>query len=165
MTADSARRSACVLTASDRAAQGACADGSGPPAAQALVDLGFEVVETAIVQDGNGVASQLRTWVAGEIPLVITTGGTGLSPRDLTPEQTRLVIDRKIPGIAERVRSFSVEKVPAAVLSRGIAGSAGRTLIVNLPGSVGGARDGVAALAEVLGHAVDQLGDGGHGSH
>lgn len=165
MAADPTRRKACVLTVSDRAASGVYADASGPAAAEALVALGFDVVDTAIVPDGDAVAQQLRRWIDAEIPLVITTGGTGLGSRDLTPEQTRLVVDRDVPGIAERVRAFSQDRVPAAALSRGIAGVAGRTLIVNLPGSVGGARDGVAALAGVLGHAVDQLGDGDHGSN
>lgn len=140
------------------------ADESGPAVARALQDLGFDVAEAAVVADGDPVAGQLRQWVAAEVPLVITTGGTGLGPRDLTPEQTALVVERLVPGIAERVRAFSVEEVPAASLSRGIAGIAGRTLIVNLPGSVGGARDGVAALSDVLGHAVDQLAGGDHGS-
>lgn len=163
MTAEEGTRRACVLTVSDRAALGSYPDESGPTVAAALSELGFEVIETAVVPDGDAVSSQLRAWIAAEIPLVITTGGTGLSPRDMTPEQTRQVIERVVPGIAERIRGFSVDRVPAAALSRGIAGVADRTLIINVPGSVGGARDGVAALAQILGHAVDQVVGGDHG--
>ncbi|MGB2969856.1 MAG: molybdopterin-binding protein, partial [Candidatus Nanopelagicales bacterium] len=95
--------------------------------------------------------------------LVLTTGGTGLAPRDLTPEQTRLVIDREVPGIAERIRAAGAEKVPTAMLSRGIAGVADRTLIINLAGSTGAVRDGMTALGPVLMHAVEQLGGSDHG--
>ncbi len=153
-----------MLTVSDRAAAGAYPDQSGPAAAAALADLGFDVIDSAVVPDGDAVSSQLRAWIAAQMPLIITTGGTGLGPRDMTPEQTERVVERIVPGIPERIRSFSLERVPTAALSRGIAGVAERTLIVNLPGSVGGARDGVAALAEILGHAVDQVAGGDHGS-
>lgn len=164
MIADGRTRRAGVLTVSDRAAAGSYPDESGPAVAAALEVLGFEVVEAAVVPDGDAVSNQLRAWIAARVPLVITTGGTGLGPRDLTPEQTHQVIERVVPGIAERIRAFSVERVPAAALSRGIAGVAGRTLIINVPGSVGGARDGVAAIAGILGHAVDQVNGGDHGS-
>lgn len=153
-----------MLTVSDRAAAGAYPDQSGPVVVAALADLGFDVMDSRVVPDGDAVSGQLRAWITAQIPLVITTGGTGLGPRDMTPEQTRLVVDRVVPGIAERVRGFSVDRVPAAALSRGLAGVADRTLIINLPGSVGGARDGIAALTDILGHAVDQVAGGDHGS-
>lgn len=164
MADSDARRTACVLTVSDRAANGTYVDRSGPAASQALQELGFQVDEIRVVPDGGSVSSQLRAWIESGVPLVITTGGTGLSSRDLTPEQTASVIDRLVPGIAERVRAYSVDRVPAAALSRGIAGTAGMTLIVNLPGSVGGVNDGIAALADVLGHAIDQLSGVDHGT-
>lgn len=164
MTGSRSRFNACVLTVSDRAAAGEYADESGPAVASALADLDFDVQEQVVVPDGDEVAAQLRAWGAAGVPLVITTGGTGLGPRDVTPEQTALVVERIVPGIAERVRAYSMERVPAAALSRGIAGVAGQTLIVNLPGSVGGARDGIAALERVLRHAVEQISGADHGS-
>ena len=156
-------RRARVITISTRAAAGTWDDTSGPIIVTGLTDLGLEVDGPVVIPDGDQVEVELRRAVADDIDLVMTTGGTGHTPRDLTPEFTRKVIERESPGLAEAVRAFGVAKgVPTAVLSRGIAGIAGETLIINLPGSSGGARDGVAALAPVLMHALDQVRGGDH---
>jgi molybdenum cofactor synthesis domain-containing protein len=116
-----------------------------------------------VVPDGEPVEAALREAVTAGYEVVVTTGGTGLTPGDLTPEMTRRVIDREIPGIAEAIRAGGAAAgVPAAILSRGIAGLAGAVLIVNLPGSTGGVRDGMAVLGPILGHAVDQAHGGDH---
>jgi molybdenum cofactor synthesis domain-containing protein len=156
-------RSARVITASTRAAAGTWEDTSGPIIVAGLVDLGLDVGPPVVVADGEPLLDALRQAVADGVDLVVTTGGTGHTPTDLTPEMTLQVIDRQSPGLAELVRSYGVgHGVPTAVLSRGIAGIAGTTLIVNLPGSNGGARDGIAALSPVLLHALDQIGGGDH---
>ena len=152
-----------VITISTRAAAGTWDDTSGPIIVAGLTELGLAVDGPIVIPDGEQVEVELRRAVANGIELVMTTGGTGHTPRDLTPEFTRKVIERESPGLAEAVRAFGVAKgVPTAVLSRGIAGIAGGTLIINLPGSSGGARDGVAALAPVLMHALDQVAGGDH---
>jgi molybdenum cofactor synthesis domain-containing protein len=116
-----------------------------------------------VVPDGEAVEAVLREALADGYDVVVTTGGTGLTPTDLTPEMTRRVIDREVPGIAEALRAAGAAAgVPAAILSRGVAGVAGRTLIVNLPGSTGGVRDGMAVLGPVLAHAVAQINGGDH---
>jgi molybdenum cofactor synthesis domain-containing protein len=155
--------SAMVITISTRAAAGVYSDKSGPIIAAALDDLGFTVADTVIVPDGDAVGAALRQAVAAGHAVVITTGGTGLNPRDQTPEQTRAVVDREIPQLAAAIARFGADHgVPTAVLSRGVAGVADRTLIINLPGSSGGARDGMEVLRPVLSHAVDQLRGGDH---
>ena len=155
--------SALVLTISTRAAAGVYADKSGPIIAAALDDLGFAVAGPVVVPDGDAVGATLRDAVAAGHALVITTGGTGLNPRDQTPEQTRTVVEREVPQLAAAIARYGADHgVPTAVLSRGVAGVADRTLIVNLPGSSGGARDGMAALGPVLMHAVSQLRGGDH---
>ena len=156
-------RRARVITISTRAAAGTWEDTSGPIIVSGLTDLGLQVDGPIVIPDGEQVEAELRRAVEEDLDLVMTTGGTGHTPRDLTPEFTRRVIERESPGLAEAIRAYGVVKgVPTAVLSRGIAGIAGGTLIVNLPGSSGGARDGVAALAPVLLHAIDQVRGGDH---
>ncbi len=155
--------SALVITVSTRAAAGVYVDKSGPIIVDALHDLGFTVAGAVIVPDGDAVGVALRDAVAAGYAVVITTGGTGLHPRDHTPEQTRKVVEREIPQLAAAIAQYGVDHgVPTAVLSRAIAGVADRTLIINLPGSSGGARDGMAVLGPVLAHAVSQLRGGDH---
>lgn len=154
---------ALVITVSTRAAAGVYADKSGPIIAAGLAELGFAVSGPVVVPDGDSVGDALRDAVAAGHAVVITTGGTGLNPNDHTPEQTRPVLDREIPQLAAAIARYGTDHaVPTAVLSRGLAGVAARTLVVNLPGSSGGARDGMAVLAPVLRHAVSQLRGGDH---
>jgi molybdenum cofactor synthesis domain-containing protein len=154
---------ALVVTASNRASAGVYADRGGPILVEGLRALGFEVDGPQVVPDGDPVEAALRAAVQASYDVVLTTGGTGLTPGDLTPEMTRRVIEREAPGLAEAVRSYGVAQgVAASILSRGVAGIAGRTLVVNLPGSPGGCRDGVAALSPVLVHAAEQLRGGDH---
>jgi molybdenum cofactor synthesis domain-containing protein len=151
-----------VIVASNRAWAGVYADSSGPILVTGLRQLGFEVDDPVVVPDGDPVGAAIRAAVADGIDAVITSGGTGITPTDRTPDVTRAILDYEIPGIAEAVRGHSRDRVPTAVLSRGLAGVAGRTIVVNLPGSTGGARDGLAVLRSVLVHAVEQLGGGDH---
>jgi molybdenum cofactor synthesis domain-containing protein len=154
---------ALVITISTRAAAGVYEDKSGPIIAAALDDLGFTVAGPIVVPDGDAVGAALREAVAAGHAVVITTGGTGLTPGDHTPEQTRGVVQREIPQLAAAIARYGTDHgVPTAVLSRGIAGIADQTLIVNLPGSSGGARDGMVVLGAVLKHAVSQLRGGDH---
>ena len=151
-----------VIVASNRAASGVYADTSGPLLVAGLRELGCAVDEPVVVPDGEPVGTALRAAVSDGVDIVVTSGGTGITPTDRTPEVTRSVLDYEVPGIAEAVRAHSRDKVPAAALSRGLAGVAGRTLVVNLPGSTGGARDGLAVLGPILTHAIDQLRGGDH---
>jgi molybdenum cofactor synthesis domain-containing protein len=154
---------ALAITVSNRAAAGVYDDRSGPVLADLLRSAGCEVDGPRVVADGDPVEAALRDALQAGYDVVVTTGGTGLTPTDLTPEMTRKVIDREIPGIADAIRQEGAAAgVPASVLSRGLAGLAGQTLIVNLPGSTGGVRDGMAVLSRVLAHAVDQARGGDH---
>lgn len=154
---------ALVVTVSTRAASGGYEDRSGPIAAERLRALGFAVDGPQVVADGDPVEGVLRGAAEQGYDVVVTTGGTGLSPRDLTPEMTRRVVDREVPGLADAIRRQGAGGgVPTAVLSRGVCGLAGRTLVVNLPGSTGGVRDGMAVLEPILEHAVDQAHGGDH---
>ena len=162
MTPGSAPRRAVVVVASTRAATGVYPDRTGPLLVQWLRDKGFECADAVVVPDGAPVAQALRTALDARVDVLLTSGGTGLTPTDLTPEVTRPLLDREIPGLADALRRAGADTVPTAVLSRGLAGVAGRTLVVNLPGSTGGVKDGMAVLDGVLEHAVEQIAGGDH---
>jgi len=149
---------AAVVVASNRAAAGVYDDETGPIIAAALQEWGFSVLSVSVVPDGAPVAEAISACVAAGARVVLTTGGTGLTPTDLTPEVTRPLLDREVPGIAEAIRAYGVAAgIPGASLSRGLAGVIGDCLVVNLPGSKGGVKDGLAVLAPVVVHAVEQL--------
>ena len=155
---------AVVVTASNRAAAGVYEDRSGQALAEGLRQLGFTVEGPHVRPDDvDQLDALLRASVDLGLDVVLTTGGTGLTPTDVTPEATRRVLEREAPGIADAIRRYGADNgVPTAVLSRGLAGIAGRTLIVNLPGSTGGVRDGLAVLGPLLPHLVSQLRGGDH---
>ena len=147
-----------MLTVSDRVSRGEAADGSGDTLAELLAADGYEVARRVVPDEVGEIAAAIEE-LAGESALVLTTGGTGIAPRDVTPEATRSVLEREAPGIAQALRADSIAKTPHGLLSRGTAGVLGSTLVVNLPGSTGGCRDGYAILRPALGHALALLGD------
>ncbi len=149
------------MSVSNRASAGVYEDRTGPVLVEGLSALGFEVEGPRVVPDGDPVAEVLREAVAAAYDVVVTSGGTGITPTDRTPEMTRSVLDTDLPGIAEALRAHGIGKgVPTAALSRGLAGLAATTLVINLPGSMGGVRDGLEVLGPLLVHAVEQV----HGS-
>lgn len=162
MTAPSERRAA-VVVASNRAAAGVYPDRTGPVVASWLRERGFETADPVVVADGAPVHDAVAGAVASGVDVVLTTGGTGITPTDRTPEAVEPLLDRRLPGLADAIRAAGLPAVPTAVLSRGLAGVAGRTLVVTLPGSTGGVRDGLGVLDGVLDHAVDQLHGSDHG--
>ncbi len=150
-----------VLTVSDRVSRGEAEDRCGNELGDLLRADGHQVVRRVVPDEATEIAAAIGELAAGAV-VVLTTGGTGLAPRDVTPEATRTVLQREAPGIAEALRADSIAKTPHGLLARGVAGVVGRTLVVNLPGSTGGARDGLAVLGQILAHAVDQLRGGDH---
>ncbi len=150
-------RRAVVVVASNRAAAGVYPDRTGPVIVGWLSERGYQTPDPVVVPDGSPVRDAVAVAVADAVDVVLTTGGTGISPTDRTPEATAPLLDRSLPGLADAIRSAGLPQVPTAVLSRGLAGVAGRTLVVNLPGSTGGVRDGLGVLDGVLDHAVEQL--------
>ena len=149
---------AAVLTVSDRVSRGEADDTSGDTLAGLLEADGYEVTRRVVPDEAGDIASAIEE-LASAAAVVLTTGGTGIAPRDVTPEATRTVLEREAPGIAQAIRADSIAKTPHGLLSRGVAGVRGATLVVNLPGSTGGCRDGYAILRPALGHALALLGD------
>ncbi len=149
---------AAVVVASNRAAAGVYDDTTGPLLVGFLTSLGFSCEPPQVAPDGEPVGRAISAAADGGARVVLTTGGTGLTPTDLTPEVTRPLLDREVPGIAEAIRAYGVRKgVPTAALSRGLAGVCGNCLVVNLPGSRGGVKDAIAVLEPLLVHAVEQI--------
>ena len=154
---------AAVITCSNRSATGERPDDSGELLSSLLADAGYAVATRLVVPDElEAIRAAVRSAVDGGARVVITTGGTGLAPTDVTPEAVRALLDREVPGVAEVLRLAAHERVPTSVLSRGVAGTVGAAFVVTLPGSPGGVRDGMTVLAPLLGHVVDQLAGGDH---
>ena len=159
-----AERAAAVVTVSDSVSAGVAEDASGPVVAMLLEELGFTVTETVVVPDGIEPVGMEIERLAETVSLVVTTGGTGLAPRDVTPEATMSRLDREVPGISEAMRSATFGVIPHGMLSRGVSGLRGTCLIVNLPGSPKAVREGLEVVGPALAHAVE-VASGNHGRH
>jgi len=156
-------RSAIVITASNRATAGVYKDLSGRALKEGLTQLGYQVMGHKLVQDDvHQIATTIKGALADGIDLIVTTGGTGISPTDVTPEATKPLLEKELPGFAEAMRAYSRENVPTADLSRGLAGVNGKSLIINLPGSPGAVKDGLVIIEKLAGHIHDQLAGNDH---
>lgn len=155
---------AAIITASNRASRGVYEDTSGEILAAGLKELGFNIAIQVLVPDSVSlIAAEISKAIDSKIDLIVTTGGTGISPTDVTPEATAPLIEKALPGIGEALRAYSREKVPTSDLSRGLAGTTENSLIINLPGSPGGVRDGLVIIGRLAPHAISQLAGGDHG--
>jgi molybdenum cofactor synthesis domain-containing protein len=156
-------RTAIVITASNRAAAGVYQDLSGQALKEGIIKLGYQVLDYQVVPDDiDQISNQIKSALAEEINLIVTTGGTGISPKDFTPEATKPFIEKELPGFAEALRAYSREKVPTADLTRGLAGVTGNSLIINLPGSPGAIKDGLVIIERLAPHIHDQLAGNDH---
>lgn len=154
---------AAIITASNRASLGIYEDTSGEILSEGLRELGFTIAVQVVVPDSVSlIAAEISKAIESKVDLIVTTGGTGISPTDVTPEATAPLIQKALPGIHEALRAYSRDKIPTSDLSRGLAGTADQSLIINLPGSPGGVRDGLVIIGRLARHAISQLAGGDH---